>query len=166
MANHSDDIHIMKLVKYLAWIVLVAGLSSVASFAQTNGLSSNAIINTVEGPVNAAEYQRSKDAALTEGEREYEEKMRHPELLTNAPPSEWPFPNYETGPGRPLPNYLNFYTMDDQFPSYLQSEYAVEEKSYHQTNEPKWFKAALKQIRHAGSKKFPPIKWVAVAIRN
>lgn len=166
MTGFDEVRYVMKQVKYLVWIVLTAGLSSVLGFAQTNGVSSNAVINTVERPVNAKEYQRAKDAALAEGEREYEEKMRHPELLTNPPPSEWPLPNYQTGPGRPLPNYLNFYTMDDHFPSYLLCEYAVEEKSYNQSNDPKWFKTALKQIRHSGSEKFPPIKWVAVCICN
>jgi len=39
-------------------------------------------------------------------------------------------------------------------------------KDYNQTNEPEWFKASLKQIRHSGPKKFPPIKWVAVIIVN
>jgi hypothetical protein len=156
----------MKRAKCLVWIVLAVSLSSIAGFGQTNGVSSNGVINTVEGPMNAKDYQQAKEAAVAEGEREYQEKLRHPELLTNPPPSERPFPNYQTGPGRPLPNYLNFYTMDDHFPMYLQCEYAVEEKSYNPSDEKKWFKAALKQIRRSGPTNFPPVKWIAVAIRN
>jgi hypothetical protein len=156
----------MKRVKCLAWIVSVMGLFSIAGFAQTNGTSSNDIINTVEGPMNAKEYQRLKEAAVAEGAKEYEEKMRHPELLTNPPPSEWPFPNYQTGPGRPLPIKVNFYRTDDHFPAYLLCAYDVEEKTYDQTKEADWFKAALKQIRQSGQNKFPPIKWVAVMIVN
>jgi len=61
---------------------------------------------------------------------------------------------------------VNFYAVDDRYPAYLQCEYDVEEKNYSQSNEPKWFKAALKQVRHYGPTRFPPIKWVAVIINN
>jgi len=61
---------------------------------------------------------------------------------------------------------VNFYAVDDRYPAYLQCEYDVEEKNYSQSNEPKWFKASLKQIRRFGPTKFPPIKWVAVIICN
>lgn len=44
--------------------------------------------------------------------------------------------------------------------------YDVDEKNYDQSKEAKWFKAALKQIRHSGPEKFPPIKWVAVIVYN
>ena len=92
--------------------------------------------------------------------KDTEERFQHPH------PSDWPLPNFQAGPGRPPPNYLNFYRMDDRFPSYLLCEYPVEEERYDQTNEAEWFKAALKQVRRSGPKKFPPLKWVAVAIRN
>jgi hypothetical protein len=45
-------------------------------------------------------------------------------------------------------------------------QYDVDEKNYNQSDEPEWFNAALKQIRHSGSKKFPPIKWIAIVIDN
>jgi hypothetical protein len=82
------------------------------------------------------------------------------------PPSQFPFPNYDAGLQRPLPNYLNFYGIDDRYPNYLLCEYPVDEKNYNQSDEPKWFEASLKQIRRLGPQKFPPINWVAVAIRN
>jgi hypothetical protein len=66
----------------------------------------------------------------------------------------------------PRPNYVNFYGINDHYPEYLLCEYPVDEKKYDQANEPKWFKAALKQIYHSGPTKFPPIKWVAVAVCN
>ena len=75
-------------------------------------------------------------------------------------------PNYECGPGRPRPNYLNFYRIDDRFPYYLLCEYPVKEEHYDQSSESGWFKASLEQIRHFGPKKFPAIKWIAVTIRN
>lgn len=133
---------------------------------QTNGASSNEVIETVEGPMNAADYQRSKDAALAYAKQLYEQKMQHPELFTNPPPSEWPFPNYPAGPGNPLPPYVNFYSMNDPYPAYLLCEYQVDEKHYEQSDEPAWFKASLEQIRQSGPKKFPPIKWIAVIIEN
>jgi hypothetical protein len=156
----------MKFAKCLVWVVLAAGLFSVAGFAQTNGISSNGVINTVEGPMNAKDYQRAKEAALAESQKEYEEMIRHPELITNRPPSEWPFPNYQTGPGRPLPICVNFYCINDHYPTYLLCAYDVQETNYDQGNEPKWFKASLKQIRGSGPKQFPPIQWVAVMIVN
>jgi hypothetical protein len=82
------------------------------------------------------------------------------------PPSQFPFPNVYGEPLHPRPNYVNFYRINDHYPTYLLCEYDVDENHYDQSNEPKWFKAALKQIRHSGPTKFPPIKWVAVAIRN
>jgi hypothetical protein len=133
---------------------------------QTNGASPNEVINTVEGPMYATDYQRAKDAALAYSTMLYVEKMHHPELFTNPPPSEWSFPNYQTGPGRPLPAYVNFYSMNDPYPAYLLCEYDIEETNYSQTNEPKWFEAALEQMRQSGPKRFPPLRWVAVIIIN
>ena len=112
------------------------------------------------------EYQRKIAAAMARSQHEYEEKLRNPALATNRPPSEWPFPNYQAGPLRPLPIHVNFYCMNDHYPTYLLCQYDVDEQSYDPTNEPKWFKAALKQVRHSGPKKFPPIRWVAVMIVN
>jgi len=113
---------------------------------------------------HSKDYQESKDAALAYAEMIYQRKIHNPELITNPPPSEWPFPNYQTGLGRPLPVRVNFYAINDHYPAYLLCQYDVKEKYYNQTNEPGWFKAPLKQIRHSGSKNFPPIKWVSVMI--
>ncbi len=112
---------------------------------------------------NTGAYRRTKEAAMIDWEKvdkDNEERLRNPH------PSDWPLPNFETGPGRPLPSYVNFYCMNDRYPVYLLCEYDVKEQNYNQTNEPEWFKAALEQIRRSGPKKFPPIRWVAVAIRN
>jgi hypothetical protein len=93
-------------------------------------------------------------------EKENEERLRHPH------PSDWPFPNFQTGPGRPLPNYVNFYRIDDRFPSYLLCEYDVNATPYDPSKEIGWFRSALEQVRRSGPTKFPPIKWIAVTIRN
>ncbi len=82
------------------------------------------------------------------------------------PPSEFPLPNFETGPGRPLPVHVNFYCINDHYPNYLLCQYDIDEKNYNQSDESGCFNAALKQIRRSGPKKFPPIKWIAVIIVN
>jgi len=86
--------------------------------------------------------------------------------MRNPPTNEIPLPNYEAGPGHPQPPYVNFYTTDDRYPDYLECDYMVVETRYEQVKEPGWFKAALQQMRALGQNKFPPMKWVAVCIRN
>jgi hypothetical protein len=61
---------------------------------------------------------------------------------------------------------VNFYGVDDHYPNYLECVYDVEENNYNQSKEPKWFIESLKQIRHSGPEKFPPIKWIAIIIKN
>ena len=101
-------------------------------------------------------------AALERAAKAYEER------LNGKPPSpsEFPFPNYETGPGRPRPTYVNSYRVEDNYPTYLLCIYDVEGKQYRQTNEPGWFKKVLCEIRRLGPYKFPPIEWVVVIILN
>jgi hypothetical protein len=82
------------------------------------------------------------------------------------PPSQFPLPNVEGYAGHPLPDYVNFYCINDHYPNYLLCEYDVDKKNYSQSDESKWFNAALKQIHHSGPKKFPPVKWIAVIIVN
>ena len=129
---------------------------------QTNGASSNEVIETVEGPMSASQYQQAKDAALAYAAKQAEDRANGVPL----PPSQFPFPNYDAGPLRPLPDYLNFYGINDHYPDYLQCEYNVDVKNYSRSDESGWFKASLEQIRQLGPKKFPPIKWVAVIIVN
>lgn len=82
------------------------------------------------------------------------------------PPSAFPLPNPDAGPHRPPPSYVNLYDVDDNYPSYLECIYDVDEKNYNQSKEPKWFVESLKQTRHFGLEKFPPIRWIAVVIKN
>ena len=117
-------------------------------------------------PMNSNELAKANAelmAAMSEGARkEFENILRGiPE-----PPSHFPFPDVSGEPNHPRPNYVNFYGINDHYPDYLLCEYDVEVKNYHQSYEPKWFKAALKQARRSGPTKFPPIKWIAVAICN
>jgi len=56
--------------------------------------------------------------------------------------------------------------MDNRYPDYLLCQYDVNEKNYDAANEPERFQEALLQVRWTGRNKFPPIKWVAVAIFN
>jgi len=154
----------MKRSNCLVWFVLATSLCLFAGCARHNEAlpsGSSAIAPTSQTP-SGQDTNRLAGAHIDweKGDKDNEERLRNPH------PSDWPFPNFQTGPGRPLPNYLNFYTMDDRYPAYLLCEYAVESKPYNQTNESGWFKAALEQIRNSGSQKFPPIKWIAVAVRN
>jgi hypothetical protein len=156
----------MKRAGNLVCSVFAAWSLSVAGFAQTVGVISNGFINTVEGPMKASDYQRAKDEALAEAERRDQELMHCPGLITNRPPSEWRFPNYQTGPGRPLPVRVNFYSIDDNYPTYLMCGYDVHETNYSQRDESKWFEASLMQIRNSGTNSFPPVDWVVVIIAN
>ncbi len=69
-------------------------------------------------------------------------------------PSEFPFPNIEGYANHPPPDYVNFYGINDHHSNYLLCEFDVDEKNYNQSEEPKWFNAALKQIRRFGRKSF------------
>jgi hypothetical protein len=82
------------------------------------------------------------------------------------PPSQFSFPNYDAGPKRPYPIHVNLYGINDHYPDYLQCDFEVDEESYNQSDESKWFKESLKQIRHSGPQKFPSLKWIAVIIVN
>lgn len=82
------------------------------------------------------------------------------------PPSQFHFPSVYGEPLHPSPCYVDFYSVNDHYPDYLLCEYDVDETSYSESAESKWFGDALAQIRHHGPKKFPPVKWVAVIIRN
>ena len=109
----------------------------------------------------------SDDGAALSAALEYAAKQREDRLRgIPPPPSQFPFPNVYGEPLSPSPNYVNFYGIDDRYPDYLLCRYDVKVKNYHQSSELEWFKDALKQTRHSGPTKFPPIKWIAVAIQN
>ena len=112
------------------------------------------------------DYQRSKEAALDYEQMIYERKIHEPEVLRNPPRSEWAFPNFGAGLGRPLAIHLNFYRMNDHYPEHLLCEYDVDEPNYDATKEPEWFGEALEQIRRSGPSKFPPVAWIGVIICN
>ena len=77
-----------------------------------------------------------------------------------------PLPNFEGGPMRPLPANINFYMIYDQFPSYLLCTYRIKEENYDSSKEAEYFQKSLQQIRDLGDKEFPPVRWIAVIIRN
>lgn len=133
--------------------------SSSSPHDTTLQMASNKITQQPEGINSNAE---SSPSDLTEGEKIYEERMRG----VPPPPSFFPFPNPDVGPQRPAPIKINFYTINDDAPEYLLCQYDVDENNYDQVQEPKWFKAAIDQVRHSGPKEFPPIKWVVVMILN
>jgi hypothetical protein len=112
-------------------------------------------------------------SAKANQDQDIKEALAYSRLMMKArvnrmpePPSQFPLPNAEGYAGHPLPNYVNFYGLNDYYPNYLLCTYDVDEKDYHQSDESKWFKAALKQILRSGPKNFPPIEWIAVVIKN
>jgi len=140
--------HLPRIATVIAWCALLfCGCQS-----GTCGNASAEYPNATNRPTGQIDFEKIQ--------RENEERLRNPH------PSDWPFPNFQTGPGRPLPNYVNFYRIDDRFPSYLLCEYDVNVKPYDASKESRWFKSALEQVRRSGSTKFPPIKWIAATIRN
>jgi hypothetical protein len=116
--------------------------------------------------VNQNQTSDQLSNAMAESEREYENMVLHPETVTNRPPSEWPFPNYQAGPLNPRPIHINLYDVNDKYSEYLLCEYDVEEKAYSKSDEQKWIEDSLIQVRHYGQQSFPPVGWVAVAINN
>jgi len=146
----------MKQARRLIWALLTIG----ECLCLSCGRSGEAPLGQHPQQLSGEDYQRSKDAALAQAEREYEE------ALTNPPPREVPLPNFPAGPGLPQPLGLNFYERRKYYPGYLLCTYDVSENHYDQSNEPAWFKAALLQIRASGPEHFPPFDWVAIIMRN
>jgi hypothetical protein len=112
-------------------------------------------------------------SAKANQDHDIKEALAYSDLMMKArvngmpePSSQFPLPNAEAYAHHPLPAYVNFYCINDHYPDYLLCQYDVDEKNYDQSKESAWFKAALKQIRHFGLTKFPPIQWVAVIIKN
>ena len=99
--------------------------------------------------------------AMRKADRIYQEKLRNPNSN-----KEVPLPNYQAGPLNPPAIHLNFYETRDYYPSYLLCSYDIDEKNNDQSEETKWFKASLEQIRKLGPQKFPSFRWVAVIIVN
>jgi hypothetical protein len=112
------------------------------------------------GDFDKQAHQKAIDEAMAASEKAYEARAHGAPL----PPSQFNFPN---PPGeRPIPNYRNFYSINDHYQTYLLCEYQVDERNYNPADEPKWFKSALKQIRESGPARFPPLQWMAVIIFN
>jgi hypothetical protein len=152
----------------LRWTLLMVGSLGVLTGCASNGGFAESHLQATNAPPQMSSNELAKAnaiiaASMNEGARkDFEDRLRG----VPPPPSEFPFPNVEGYAQHPPPNYVNFYAVDDRYPAYLQCQYDVNEKNYSHSDEPKWFKAALKQIRRAGPTKFPPIKWVAVIIYN
>lgn len=155
----------------LKWTALMAGSLGLSVGCIPNGGGSPSVLSAT----NTRPQMTSREFAALPGSNaadraafdDYAAKQREDRIRgVPPPPSQFPFPNVYGEPLRPSPNHVNFYGINDHYPNYLLCMYDVDEKNYAQSRETKWFKAALKQIRHSGPTKFPPIKWIAVAIHN
>jgi hypothetical protein len=153
----------MRLARQLAWVVLgLAGCSLIGCRRSDNsrgyGSSNSGGDTTTHSDENAQggssssggnafadpDYQQGKEAGLRLADR----------IAASGGPRIDVLPNFETGPGRPLPILVNFYEVLDEYPAYLVCMYDIEESHYDPSNEPAWFKASLMQIRHSGRQSF------------
>jgi hypothetical protein len=148
--------------------VLAVGLFFLSGCGKNNGTSQlTAPQPTVEQSTQSESgfdqqaYQKAKDEMVADAEKEYKARANG----TPLPPSEFRFPNTPE-PEQRIPDYLNFYCINDHYPTYLLCEYRVSDKNYNESDEPRWFEAALKQVHDSGPTNFPPVQWVAVIIAN
>jgi hypothetical protein len=159
-----------RVLKVICILVCVLSASCVRA---GEGSPSVLSVTNAHIPITSLEFTNQPgsntddQAALNAAFDKYVAKQREDRIRGIPPPlSQFPFPNIYGEPLHPRPNYVNFYAINDHYPDYLLCEYDVDVKNYNQSNEPKWFKAALKQARRSGTTKFPPIKWIAVIICN
>jgi hypothetical protein len=106
-------------------------------------------------------YQKAKDEALGNAQKAYEARTHG----TPLPPSLFRFPNTPE-PEQGIPDYLNFYSINDDYPTYLLCQYQIRKTNYNQSDEVGWIKESLEQIRQSGPTNFPPLQWAAVIIVN
>jgi hypothetical protein len=152
------------LLLSVATLFLLSGCGQDNNTPQPGTTAPQATIqNSNRPPIGLAdeEYQKAKDEALAASDREYEARARG-EL---PPLSQFKLPN-TFDPEQPIPDYLNFYGINDHYPTYLLCEYRVNKREYNQSDETRWFNAALVQVRESGSTNFPPLKWIAIIIIN
>jgi hypothetical protein len=154
-----------RVLKIICLLVCVLSVSCVRA-----GDGSPSVLSVTNAPPQMTSPESAKQLKGKEADRAFDDyvaKQREDRIRgIPPPPSQFPFPNVYGEPLHPRPNYVNFYRINDHYPDYLLCEYKVDVKNYSQSKEAKWFKTALKQIRHSGPTKFPPIKWIAVIICN
>jgi hypothetical protein len=167
LLSEPGQIRVLKIICILVCVLSVscvrAGDGSPPASLPTNASpQTTSPTITQQSKSDEAEREAALREALQSSAKEAEDRARG----IPPPPSQFPFPTYDAGPKRPYPVHVNLYSMYDQYPDYLQCQYEVDEKKYNQSDEPKWFKEALKQTRKSGSQKFPSLKWIAVIIVN
>jgi hypothetical protein len=153
----------IKQPKYLLTVILAISLCFLMGCEKNDAASTSAsnTVNQAEGQFDQEAYQKAKDEALADAEKALEARKRGAPM----PPSQFRFPNTPE-PEQGIPDYLNFYRINDHYPTYLLCQYDVDKKEYNQSVEARWFKTSLEQVRQSGPAKFPPIKWIAVIIVN
>jgi hypothetical protein len=166
LLSESSPTRVLKIICILV-CVLSASCGRHHEAAQSNSSATNLTQQEMEdrARIQSANWQSPTNTdplavAMRYADKQYQEKLLHP------PTNVVRLPNYQAGPLNPLPIHVNFYETRDYYPAYLLCSYDVDEMNYDTSNESGWFKAALKQIRALGPKKFPPFKWVAVIINN
>ena len=141
----------------MAMLVLGADCGSIKAGPGKLQVTNDTMNSSSNQPAQGDEYDKALALAA---------KLRAEKMQGIQRPSEFPFPNVYGEPLHPSPCWVNFYSVNDHYPDYLLCEYDVDETNYNQSIESKWFGDALAQIRRYGTKKFPPVKWVAVIIKN
>ncbi len=166
LLSEPGPIRVLKIICILVCVLSVscvrAGEGSPGVLSVTNAPTSTTSPEFTNQSGSNNVDQAALDAGLKKAAKMREDRIRG----VPQPPSQFPLPNYDTGPQRPYPIQVNLYDIDDHYPDYLLCQYDVDVKNYSQSDEPKWFKASLNQIRRLGSQKFPSLKWIAVIIYN
>jgi len=163
----------MKHLRRLMLLVLAVGgcmcggcgrSNNTSSQSQSGSSNSSTPPGTLagQGVPPSSNNEQSLQAAVAQSRQEYDQMVRTGQGLKIVS-----LPNPPTGPGMPLPDYVNFYEISDRYPTYLLCTYKVNENHYDPSNEPGWFQAALLQIRGSGPGKFPStLQSVAIIIAN
>jgi hypothetical protein len=130
-------------------------ISGIASYPDTQVALQNS--NGAWTAADQVSYQKQKDEALKRAHEARSKPQQGNALL---------LPNFEPGPGRPLPLHRNFYSLHPHYRAYLLCTFDVEDASYRKDTEGEWFREALAQVRSSGASSFPKVDWVAVCIFN
>jgi hypothetical protein len=95
----------IKQTKYLLMVILAISLCLLMGCKKndTTSASTSNTVNQAEGQFDQEAYQKAKDEAMAESEKEYKARLNGAPL----PPSEFRFPNTPE-PEQRIPNYLNF----------------------------------------------------------
>jgi hypothetical protein len=109
-------------------VAFLAGCLILWGYSIHGGEGSPSVPSATNAPHQATSPQFIKQSGSNDDDRaaldaglKMAAKMREDRIRgVPQPPSQFPFPNYDCGPGRPYPVHVNLYGIDDHYPDYLQ----------------------------------------------